>query len=209
VTTRALLVALAAPCALLALAVQAHAAPPAGQSARLNGMHDMESADFMKGATPGCDEGWITDLQYIGDSGRPGANCHAAAIAEGISIIQRLDVDGAQSFPKDPAKAPGYASAFASFASQCPDIHVWIVGNDFSRFQPQGARGTRGTEQILRSLRPSRPSRFVSPVLSPRTTLMAGRIPVMNGGSNAKPAMRAPMTPTLALGDHHRLVASS
>lgn len=104
--------------------------PPAGQSALLNGMHDVESLAFMTGATPGCDKGWITDLRYIGAAGQPAADCHDAEIAAGVSIVQRLDVDGSHSFPLDPAQAPGYADAFASYAAQCPGIHVWIVGNE-------------------------------------------------------------------------------
>ncbi|HSQ65912.1 MAG TPA: hypothetical protein VLM85_21975, partial [Polyangiaceae bacterium] len=104
--------------------VTASAAPPPGQSALLNGMHDIESTAFMTGATPGCDKGWITDLEYIGTSGTPAANCHDAAVAAGVSIIQRLDVDGSASFPVNTTSAPGYASAFASYAAQCPNIHV-------------------------------------------------------------------------------------
>jgi hypothetical protein len=106
------------------------AEPPPGQSALLNGMHDIESWGYMKDATDGCDKGWITDLRYIGTSGQPNADCHDAQIAAGISIIQRLDADGSQSFPLNPALAPGYADAFASYASQCSNIHVWIVGNE-------------------------------------------------------------------------------
>ena len=112
------------------VAMTASAAPPPGQSALLNGMHDIESTAFMTGATPGCDKGWITDLEYIGTSGTPAANCHDAAVAAGVSIIQRLDVDGSASFPVNTANTPGYASAFASYAAQCPNIHVWIVGNE-------------------------------------------------------------------------------
>lgn len=108
----------------------AMAAPPPGQSALLNGMHDIEALVWMQGATAGCDKGWITDLRYIGTSGTPGAACHAAARAAGVSIIQRLDVSGSESYPHDPAQAAGYAQTFASYASQCPDTHVWIVGNE-------------------------------------------------------------------------------
>jgi len=108
----------------------AAAQPPPGQSALLNGMHDMQAESWMKGATSGCDKGWITDLQYIGSSGTPGANCHASATKAGISIIQRLDVSGSESVPKNSSKAPGYASAFAAFVGKCPNIHVWIVGNE-------------------------------------------------------------------------------
>ncbi|HNZ23472.1 MAG: hypothetical protein QM845_01655 [Verrucomicrobiota bacterium] len=115
---------------VLTMAMPAFADPPPGQSAWLNGMHDIESLGYMQNATSGCDKGWITDLQYIGAGGQPSTNCHDAAVAAGISIIQRLDVDGSHSFPLDPAQAPGYASAFASFASQCPNTHVWIVGNE-------------------------------------------------------------------------------
>jgi len=115
---------------LLSWAPQGLAAPPPGQSAMLNGMHDMEAESWMKTATPGCDKGWLTDLQYIGSSGSPAAGCHSSATKAGISIIQRLDVSGSESIPKNPAQATGYASAFASFVSQCPNIHVWIVGNE-------------------------------------------------------------------------------
>ena len=116
--------------ALLAWLPRASAAPPPGQSALLNGMHDMQAESWMKTATSGCDKGWLTDLQYIGTSGTPAANCHNSATSSGISIIQRLDVSGSESIPKNPAQAPGYASTFASFVSKCPKIHVWIVGNE-------------------------------------------------------------------------------
>ena len=101
-----------------------------GQSALLSGMHDIQSAGFMQGATSSADKGWITDLQYIGASGTPTTvNCHGSEIASGISIIQRLDVDGSRSFP-DAAGKNGYATAFGAYASACPQIHVWIVGNE-------------------------------------------------------------------------------
>lgn len=115
---------------LLLIMSSASAAPPPGQSALLNGMHDIEALAWMQGATAGCDKGWITDLRYIGTSGTPGAACHADARAAGISIIQRLDVSGSESYPHDPAQAPGYAQAFAAYAAQCADTHVWIVGNE-------------------------------------------------------------------------------
>jgi len=118
--------------AVVGIALDAQAAPPAGQSAFLSGMHDMESASWIKStpATPTCDRGWITDLQYIGFGGTPSASCHAAETAAGISVIQRLDASGSEPFPHDPTKADGYASAFASFVSVCPNLHVWIVGNE-------------------------------------------------------------------------------
>lgn len=109
---------------------QAVAAPPPGQSALLNGMHDIESAAWMKNATPGCDKGWITDLRYIGTQGSPTADCHQATTQAGISIIQRLDVSGSESYPHDPAQATAYANTFAAYVAQCPNIHVWIVGNE-------------------------------------------------------------------------------
>ncbi len=115
---------------LAALPRAAAAQPPPGQSALLNGMHDMQAESWMKGATSGCDKGWITDLQYIGTSGSPGASCHTSATKAGISIIQRLDVSGSESVPKSASQAPGYGGAFASFVSKCPNIHVWIVGNE-------------------------------------------------------------------------------
>ena len=94
---------------LAALPCKSHAQPPPGQNALLNGMHNMQAESWMKGATPGCDKGWITDLQYIGNSGSPGANCHGSATKAGISIIQRLDVSGSESVPKNSSQAPGYA----------------------------------------------------------------------------------------------------
>ena len=115
---------------VLLVASPLDAAPPPGQSALLNGMHDMQAESWIKSATPGCDKGWLTDLQYIGTSGKPGANCHTSATKAGISIIQRLDASGSQSIPKNKAQAPGYGAAFASFVSQCSNIHVWIVGNE-------------------------------------------------------------------------------
>jgi hypothetical protein len=95
-------------------------------------MHDSEAAGWMKStpATPVCDRGWITDLQYVGLGGVPAASCHDTEVAAGLSYIQRLDVSGAEPIPHDPAKADGYASAFAEFAKKCPKLHVWVVGNE-------------------------------------------------------------------------------
>lgn len=112
------------------LGAEVLAAPPPGQSALLNGMHDIESAAWMKNATPGCDKGWITDLRYIGTQGNPAADCHLATTQAGLSIIQRLDVSGSESYPHDPAQATAYANTFAAYVAQCPNIHVWIVGNE-------------------------------------------------------------------------------
>lgn len=100
-----------------------------GQSALLSGMHDIQSAGFLQGATAGADKGWITDLQYIGTSGNPTVSCHTSEIASGISIIQRLDVDSTHSFP-DANGRTGYVNGFAAYATACPQIHVWIVGNE-------------------------------------------------------------------------------
>ena len=123
---RQLLVALG----VLLVSAPVLAAPPPGQSALLNGMHDMQAESWMKTATPGCDKGWLTDLQYIGKSGKPSASCHTSATKAGISIIQRLDVSGSESIPKNKSQAAGYGAAFAGFVSQCSNIHVWIVGNE-------------------------------------------------------------------------------
>ncbi len=106
------------------------AAPPAGQSVYLNGMHDIESASWLKGATSGSDKGWLTDLRYIGVSSAPQAECHTASTQAGISIIQRLDVSGTESYPRTSSRIPGYAANFASYVTSCPNIHVWIVGNE-------------------------------------------------------------------------------
>lgn len=116
--------------AALCVASASSAAPPPGQSALLNGMHDVQSLSWMLGATEGCDKGWITDLQYIGSSGSASGSCHDAATSQGISIIQRLDVDGSHSFPTDGGQVAGYAGAFASFVTGCDSIHVWVVGNE-------------------------------------------------------------------------------
>jgi hypothetical protein len=121
--------------ALLALLpAAAVAAPPAGQSALLNGMHDIESLSFMTSATSGCDKGWITDLQYIGTSGTPSADCHASATSAGVSIIQRLDASSSEAVPKSTSQSAGYGAAFAAFVAQCSKIHVWIVGNEPNQF---------------------------------------------------------------------------
>ena len=110
---------------------QGWAAPPPGQSALLNGMHDIAALSWMKTATTGCsDKGWITDLQYIGTSGTASGSCHTSATSAGVSIIQRLDASGSQSFPHNASQAAGYGTSFASFASRCSNIHVWIAGNE-------------------------------------------------------------------------------
>lgn len=100
-----------------------------GQSTLLAGMHDIESSSFMRTWTTAADKGWLTDLHYIGGTGTPTSiDCHTTETNAGVSIIQRLDLDGAHSFPTgDPT---GYANAFAAYATACSQIHVWIVGNE-------------------------------------------------------------------------------
>ncbi len=71
------------------------AAPPAGQSAYLRGMHDREAASWMKTATPSttCDRGWITDLQYIGVGGSPTIDCHDGDVAAGRGVSNQMGAD--------------------------------------------------------------------------------------------------------------------
>ncbi len=114
----------------LAVAGSALAAPPPGQSALLNGMHDIEAASWLESASPGCDKGWLTVLQYIGDSGTAHPDCHRGVTDSGISIIARLDLDGAQAIPKQSDRVAGFARTFADFVAKCDNIHVWIVGNE-------------------------------------------------------------------------------
>ncbi len=109
---------------------EAKAQAPPGQSALLNGMHDIEAAKWMLSATPGCDKGWITTLRYIGYTGTPAVDCYSNYTKAGLSIIMRLDYSGSQSFPLNPAHTSGYAKNFATYVSRCPNIHVWIVGNE-------------------------------------------------------------------------------
>jgi hypothetical protein len=116
--------------AAIAIARSAEAAPPPGHSAYLNGMHDIEALGFMTDASPGCDKGWITDLQYIGMSGQASGSCRDEATSVGVSVIVRLDASPSQSFPHDAAQAGGYGAAFADFVDDCDDVHVWIVGNE-------------------------------------------------------------------------------
>ncbi len=104
--------------------------PPPGQSALLNGMHDIESAKWMLTATPGCDKGWVTTLRYIGHTGTPAIDCYTQYTKAGLSIIMRLDYSGPQSFPLNKAHIPGYAKNFATYVRSCPNIRVWIVGNE-------------------------------------------------------------------------------
>lgn len=115
---------------LLLFSGSANAAPPPGQSAFLKGMHDIESLGFMSGASDGCDRGWITDLQYIGAGGSASIDCRTQATDAGVSVIMRLDRSGDQSYPHDPAEAPGYGAAFASAVGGCSNLHVWVVGNE-------------------------------------------------------------------------------
>jgi len=114
----------------LAIPLTAHAAPPAGQSAYLRGVHDREAASWIKSNTTTCDRGWITDLQYIGVGGSPSIDCHDADVAAGISYIQRLDASGSEPFPHDPSKAASFGAGFAEAVKKCPKLHVWIVGNE-------------------------------------------------------------------------------
>lgn len=110
----------------------AFAGPPPGQSAYLRGAHDREAASWMKTATTAtaCDRGWITDLQYIGVGGSPTIDCHDADVAAGISYLQRLDASGSEPIPHDPAKAASFGAGFAAAVGKCPNLHVWIVGNE-------------------------------------------------------------------------------
>lgn len=93
-------------------------------------MHDAEAIPWLLKTTPDCDKGWVTDLKYVGTQVPAAADCHADAIAGGLSVIQRLDLDGGKDTPHDPALVDLYAGAFASYVSQCAELHVWVVGNE-------------------------------------------------------------------------------
>lgn len=102
----------------------AAAQPPLGQSARLFGVHDAAGAGFVQGATSSCDKGWITDLRYL-DGG-----AHTIAPPAGVSLIMRLDWNGAQSAPLDGGERGTYADRFVETVERSPNVHVWIVGNE-------------------------------------------------------------------------------
>lgn len=111
--------------ALLAGA-SADAQPPAGQSARLFGVHDLSGGSIahLEGATDSCDKGWLTHLLYL-DGGS-----HAVTPPTGISLIVRLDWNGSQSAPADGGTRGTYADRFVDTVSRSPDVHVWILGNE-------------------------------------------------------------------------------
>ncbi len=112
--------------ALVVVGGSAHAQPPAGQSARLFGVHDLSGGSIahLEGATDSCDKGWLTHLLYV-DGGS-----HAVTPPTGISLIVRLDWNGSQSAPADTGTRPTYADRFVETVSRSPDVHVWILGNE-------------------------------------------------------------------------------
>ncbi len=112
---------------ILASAGLASAQPPAGQSARLFGVHDLSGGSIahLEGASPdSCDKGWITHLLYL-DGGS-----HAVTPPTGISLIVRLDWNGSESAPADGGIRGAYADRFVDTVSRSPDVHVWILGNE-------------------------------------------------------------------------------
>jgi MYXO-CTERM domain-containing protein len=111
----------------LLLGGSASAQPPAGQSARLFGVHDLSGGSIahLEGASPdSCDKGWITHLLYL-DGGS-----HAVTPPTGISLIVRLDWSGSESAPADSGVRGSYADRFVETVSRSPDVHVWILGNE-------------------------------------------------------------------------------
>ncbi|OGR02892.1 MAG: hypothetical protein A2284_01190 [Deltaproteobacteria bacterium RIFOXYA12_FULL_61_11] len=106
------------------------AAPPRGQSALLNGMHDLGAFEWLQRATPGNDKGWLTDLQYLGGAGTFGGNCHREVTNAGVAIIMRLDFAGDSAVPRSSAEVAGYAGGFAAFVAACDNLAVFIVGNE-------------------------------------------------------------------------------
>lgn len=114
----ALSLALAAP----ALAV------PTGMSPYLYGMHDEPDLSLFP-SVDGCAKGWITLLEYIGDSGDCAMDFSRLA-DQGYGVILRLDWGGGPPLPTTPEQIAGYAAKFARCVEGAVGVKVWVVGNE-------------------------------------------------------------------------------
>ncbi|MCC6877797.1 MAG: hypothetical protein IT378_26035 [Sandaracinaceae bacterium] len=117
---------------LFAITCPALAQPPAGQSARLIGVHDLDGAavDFLVRSSSGCDHGWITHAVAIGHGGSAGGFDASGLSAMGVHVIARLDDDWSRTVPTSAGERDAYAATFASYVSASPAVHVWIAGNE-------------------------------------------------------------------------------
>lgn len=115
--------------ALMLLSVPA-AAVPTGMNPYIYGMHD-NPGGLLDGPNS-CGRGWITELRYIGTNGTCGGGTldFSGLANDGIGIIMRLDVNGTNQLPTNPADYDGYASSFADCVANSTGIRVWIVGNE-------------------------------------------------------------------------------
>lgn len=115
-----------------ALGVWAAAAPaaavPTGMSPYLYGMHDEPDLSLFP-SVDGCARGWITFLEYIGDSGECAPDYSRLADA-GYGVILRLDHGGGPPLPTTPEQVAGYADKFARCVAGATGVKVWIVGNE-------------------------------------------------------------------------------
>ena len=110
----------------------AGAQAPAGHSARLIGVHDVDGAaiEFLRRSSDGCDHGWLTHAHAVGHSGGGGGFDASGLRRDGIFLIARLDDTWERTVPTDAGEREGYAGAFAAYVSGSSDVHVWIVGNE-------------------------------------------------------------------------------
>lgn len=105
----------------------AHAVPT-GMSPYLTGMHDEPDLSLFP-SVDGCARGWITLLEYIGDSGDCAIDRSALA-DQGYGIIMRLDHGGGPPLPTTPDQVAGYAAKFARCVAGAQGVKVWVVGNE-------------------------------------------------------------------------------
>lgn len=106
------------------------AAVPTGMNPYIYGMHD-NPGSLLDGSNS-CGRGWVTELRYIGTDGTCGGGIldYSAMANNGLGIIMRLDVNGTNQLPTNPADYDGFANSFAACVAGSTGIRVWIVGNE-------------------------------------------------------------------------------
>ncbi|MBI1944234.1 MAG: hypothetical protein HYS27_00990 [Deltaproteobacteria bacterium] len=116
------------PALVAALVAAPSLAVPTGMSPYLYGMHDEPELSLFP-SEGGCARGWVTLLEYIGDSGDCAIE-HSRLADQGYGVILRLDWGGGPPLPTTPEAVAGYAAKFARCVRDAVGVKVWIVGNE-------------------------------------------------------------------------------